>query len=75
MFYIWSNRHREWWGPNRGGYSSRLEAAGRYTKAEAGDICTSGLPGANVAVDDLLANQFIGNADAIEQTLADLKRI
>jgi hypothetical protein len=34
-YLIWSNEHRAWWRPNSRGYTVHLEAAGRYTRAEA----------------------------------------
>ncbi len=33
-----------WWGPDRCGYYTDLEGAGRYTLAEALDICYPGHP-------------------------------
>jgi hypothetical protein len=38
---IWSNEHRAWWGPERCGYPLHSPQAGRYTLAEARDICRS----------------------------------
>lgn len=38
---IWSNEHRAWWGPNNCGYPKDVSNAGRYTFAEAREICTS----------------------------------
>jgi hypothetical protein len=32
---VWSEEHGAWWGPQRMGYTPRLERAGRYTEAEA----------------------------------------
>lgn len=42
---IWSNEHRAWWGPAGHGYAARVENAGRYSHAEALDICTDAMPG------------------------------
>src|SRR6185503_20091932 len=36
---IWSNEHRAWWAPNQCGYRGRVEEAGRYSFAEACEIC------------------------------------
>lgn len=36
---IWSNEHRCWWRPDRRGYTNSIEAAGRYTFAEALSQC------------------------------------
>lgn len=55
---IWSHRKRQWWRADRGGYTSRVDEAGRYDIAEVADITVSCLPGQNVAVDQVLAGQF-----------------
>ncbi|MGI9402890.1 MAG: hypothetical protein ACR2OF_00065 [Hyphomicrobium sp.] len=34
-FLLWSTDHRAFWGPERSGYTRRIEDAGRYTTAEA----------------------------------------
>lgn len=34
-YLVWSNVHRAWWRPNAAGYTSYIEAAGRYTRDEA----------------------------------------
>lgn len=39
VWLVWSNEHGAWWGPNRAGYYIHLGLAGRYTFAEAPDIC------------------------------------
>jgi hypothetical protein len=44
-YLIWSHKHGAWWGPARCGYVRPLAQAGRYTRAEALDICTRALPG------------------------------
>jgi hypothetical protein len=41
----WSNEHRMWWRPNRGGYTHSLEAAGCYTREEAIKTCAFGRDG------------------------------
>lgn len=76
MYHIWSNRRREWWKAERQGYTPSVAAAGIYSPSEAGTIALSGLPGANVPVDIGLAHRFAGeNADAVERTLDQLKRV
>ena len=75
-YYIWSYRHRQWWGPDRGGYTLRLERAGTYSEDDAGDIMLSGLPGANIAVDRTLAVKLEGcPADSIEEELDVWRRL
>ena len=32
---VWSVYHGAWWGPERSGYSTKVEGAGRYTRSEA----------------------------------------
>ncbi|AJA07410.1 hypothetical protein SKP52_02375 [Sphingopyxis fribergensis] len=34
-YLIWSNEHRAWWSPNRCGYTTVIEKAGRYERVEA----------------------------------------
>ncbi|TIN21516.1 MAG: hypothetical protein E5Y59_01795 [Mesorhizobium sp.] len=38
-YLVWSNEHKAWWGPDNAGYSTTLEAAGRYTRDGAMGIC------------------------------------
>lgn len=47
---IWSNEHRAFWRPNRCGYTTAIEAAGRYSKAEAEAICRDACPRANSTI-------------------------
>jgi hypothetical protein len=35
QYLVWSNQHGAWWRPNRRGYTSAIEEAGRYTLDEA----------------------------------------
>jgi hypothetical protein len=44
-YLIWSNEHNAWWGPDQAGYVRQLSRAGRYSRAEALDICASAIPG------------------------------
>lgn len=69
-YHIWSHRHDQWWGPDRAGYTSHIERAGKYSKAEAADIVLSSLPGANVAVDVELAK----NNKALTGSTLDTKK-
>lgn len=32
---VWSNEHEAWWGPNRAGYYTDINSAGRYSLSEA----------------------------------------
>lgn len=34
-YLIWSNQHGRWWRPGRRGYTTAIEVAGRYSRAEA----------------------------------------
>lgn len=34
-YLVWSNEHAAWWGPDRCGYTRRIERAGRYERSEA----------------------------------------
>ena len=33
--YIWSGQWHAWWGPNRSGYTTRMDEAGVYTFEDA----------------------------------------
>ena len=45
QYLIWSHEHSAWWGPDRCGYVRRISHAGRYSHAEALDICIEAMPG------------------------------
>ena len=49
-YLIWSNEHGAWWGHGRAGYVGRLMQAGRYSRAEALDICTNAIPGTSTVL-------------------------
>jgi hypothetical protein len=36
---VWSYEHRGWWKPTLRGYTAELAEAGRYTLAQATEIC------------------------------------
>jgi hypothetical protein len=38
-YLIWSNEHGRWWAPDRRGYTAIIGEAGRYSEAEAREIC------------------------------------
>jgi hypothetical protein len=44
-YLIWSVEHNSWWGPARCGYVRSVAQAGRYTHAEALEICIRAIPG------------------------------
>ncbi|MCP4573269.1 MAG: hypothetical protein GY838_13020 [bacterium] len=60
-----------WWGASRSGYYSALEAAGRYTEAEAKEICF-GTRGDAVAV---LETDAIKLASSVVEYNGDLKNL
>lgn len=75
-YYIWSHRHDQWWGPDKAGYTSHITKAGQYTVEEAADITLSCLPGANVAVDTVLATRRLsGTMDEVKDELETLRRL
>lgn len=45
MFYIWSNKHQLYWGPNRKGYVAWPSQAGQYTAIEASAIINHSMRG------------------------------
>jgi hypothetical protein len=45
VYLVWSNDHRRWWAPHRSGYVERIDDAGRYSHAEALEICTDAMAG------------------------------
>lgn len=47
LYYIWSNEHRAWWGPNSRGYSTGLGNAGVYLREDALQICRDAIPTAS----------------------------
>jgi hypothetical protein len=38
LFLIWSFEHGAWWGPDRRGYTPRLDEAGHYSREDASAI-------------------------------------
>lgn len=38
-YLVWSHEHGAWWRPERRGYTTDLDAAGRYSRGEAIKIC------------------------------------
>jgi hypothetical protein len=63
-YVVWSNEHKCWWGPNRAGYCSRLDDAGRYTRDEALKICVNARGG----------RQFNSNPSEVPLPLDDAER-
>lgn len=57
-FVIWSFEHDAWWRPGRMRYTTELDAAGRYSEAEAREI-----------VDN--ANRYANQENERALTLAD----
>lgn len=59
-YVIWSHEHGQWWGPNHCGYTDDLAKAGRYSKAEAGEIVLDHIPpGDEVAMQVQVAPHWI----------------
>lgn len=52
---IWSGEHRAWWRANRCGYTASVEAAGRYSLADALDATCHVGPEKQIVIDDLPA--------------------
>lgn len=71
MYLIWSHRKKQWWGPNKKGYTIDIPRAGRYNAQAAGDIMIGALPGQNVAVDETIVHNRLAelNADEIVETI------
>jgi hypothetical protein len=46
-YLIWSHEHSAWWRPNNCGYTTHLEAAGRYSRDDAISICADAHDGWN----------------------------
>jgi len=41
IWLVYSREHNAFWRPNRAGYTVHMEAAGRYTEAQAKEACSS----------------------------------
>lgn len=76
-YFIWSHRHDQWWSPDRSGYTSHINKAGRYTREEAADITIgSCLPGANIAVSTRLTPQVDHlTAEQVNDELSQWRRL
>ena len=48
---IWSNQHGAWWAPGGVGYTTVIEAAGRYSLADAALIVRDATVGGHLTVD------------------------
>jgi hypothetical protein len=46
QYLVWSNEHRGWWRAGRCGYTPGLMDAGKYSRAQAIDICREAIPSA-----------------------------
>ena len=49
---VWSHDHNAFWAPNRCGYTQFIDRAGRYSRAEAEQICRNACPRANSTLPD-----------------------
>jgi hypothetical protein len=45
VYLVWSHEHGGWWGPGRNGYVQKVSDAGRYSRAQALEICCGSVPG------------------------------
>lgn len=63
-YVVWSNEHRAWWGPNRAGYCTKLENAGRYDREAALAICDGARGG----------RQYNDNPSEVPVLFADAER-
>lgn len=56
-YLIWSNEHNSWWRPGSSGYSLTIEGAGRYSLAQALELCNEAnsewAPGSRITPDEL----------------------
>lgn len=64
VYVVWSNEHRAWWGPNRAGYCTSLDQAGRYSREAALSICDGARGG----------RQYNDNPSEVPILLADAER-
>lgn len=48
---IWSNQHNAWSAPDRRGHTGMVENAGRYTRADADQICAAASQDGTITVD------------------------
>ncbi len=44
-YLVWSHEHGAWWGPGRHGYVPDIKQAGRYSRADALEICVDAMRG------------------------------
>lgn len=63
---IWSNEHLAFWAANHRGYTSQIDRAGRYTKAQADKICSKDGPSHRAGVPDEVALLAPGPSDPCE---------
>ncbi|MGW3888918.1 hypothetical protein ACWD69_09525 [Micromonospora chokoriensis] len=67
-YLIWSQHHQSWWGPNRSGYRSNPDDAGRYTLAAAQAEMGRGCYCCRVPEVPVPAEKVIGRGDAAIQS-------
>jgi hypothetical protein len=77
IYLIWSNEHSAWWRLKRIGYTLIIGDAGRYSEAEAREICARANQcrpaGAEPNEVMVLAPESIERIQALEQALSEAR--
>lgn len=68
LYLLWSMRKNAWYGPDCAGYTNDIARAGRYERAEAGDLAMNCLPGQLIPVDEQLAQNALDGLTGADVT-------